>query len=107
MQDIESQTREDTTSTILRWGGAGLTFVTFLAAIVLYASSMKADIASQKVEIDTLKRTVDMNRVEDEKRIEVNAKRINDQDNSIQQLTTKLEVAIALLTRIDNKLKNP
>ncbi len=93
-----------TTNGLIKWGGIIAGISTTLVSLVWFCASVKSDVAILKDHEDQLRRDIDERKAFVDRRLAEIDVRANATDKTLADVQRKLDVAVALLERIDKQL---
>lgn len=102
-----------TYTTILKWGSLGILVASTLVSSVWFIAGLKSEIASIHKDIEVHQKQIievdssSLRRHNDQEReIAVLSLKTDTQEKTIQDMSRKLDVAVAILDRIERKITN-
>ena len=96
-----------TVNALIKWGSIFLGCMTAVISGVWFAAGIQASVAEIKIEQHSIRDSFNVKKESDEKRFTVDEARSDHSDQNIQQMQLQLDVAVALLQRIDSKVGKP
>jgi cell division protein FtsL len=95
-----------TSAQLMKWGGFAFTIVSAMVSLVWFAAHLKGDALSLQQEVDSLKREVETRNANQDKEIDKLKDRADSTEKSLGEMARKLDVAVAILERIEKKVNN-
>lgn len=96
-----------TVNAVVKTFGIAITSITALISLVWFAASLKGEIISLREDQVAMKHESELDKQQQEKRLDHIEERQDKTEASVADLNRKLDVAVSILERIDRKVNAP
>lgn len=104
-QNNDTDEQPLTATVVIKWFGIIFTIVSTVISLVWFAALLKGDISTVQQEHLSSKREYELKIADIEKKIDKLSDRADITEKSVIELMRKLDVAVAILERIDKKVE--
>jgi hypothetical protein len=96
-----------TSGLLIKWGGISFATISFVVSIVWFIASIKADILTIQQQIVTVKNSSESRDILHERDLDRLREREDSSDKAIAELVRKVDVAVAILERLERRTTPP